>query len=64
MDYKVMEAFKVVEIMKKYAVCPQCGSSKIKQGKGGLIIEEETFTRACHCGFKITVDEDGKKICK
>lgn len=49
-------------IMPKYEICPSCGSDRIGGGCGGVIVEDNTFTRTCKCGFKITVDEDGNEI--
>ncbi|MEG0153007.1 MAG: DUF3797 domain-containing protein [Clostridium sp.] len=57
-----MEVLKLLKIMPKYEKCPKCGSSTIGNGQGGIIVEDGTFTRTCKCGFKITVDEDGKVI--
>jgi iron(III) transport system ATP-binding protein len=59
-----MNAFKLLEIMPKYENCPRCGSSKVGNGSGKIIIEDDTFTRECKCGFKITVHENGNKIKK
>ncbi|MCC5428679.1 DUF3797 domain-containing protein [Clostridium botulinum] len=47
--------------MKKYEKCPKCGNNKIGNGEGGIIIEDDTYTRTCKCGFKITINEDGKE---
>lgn len=52
----------LIPIMKKYEKCPNCGSTTIGNGEGAIIVEEETYTRTCKCGFKITVNEDGKEI--
>ncbi|MEG2289932.1 MAG: DUF3797 domain-containing protein [Clostridium sp.] len=57
-----MNAFKLLEIMPKYENCLECGSDIIGDGEGGIIVEDDTFTRTCKCGFKITVDEDGKEV--
>lgn len=57
-----MNAFKLLEIMPKYEKCPKCGSSTIGNGQGGIIVEDDTFTRTCNCGFKITIGADGKEI--
>ena len=56
-----MNAVKALEIMTKYQNCPDCGNNKIRNGEGGLIVEDDTFTRKCKCGFSITVDENGKE---
>lgn len=57
-----MNAYKLLEIMPKYEKCPNCGSTTIGNGQGGIIVEDETFTRTCKCGFKITVDENGNEV--
>ena len=57
-----MEIEKLMAIMPKYEIRPSCGSDRIGGGCGGVIVEDNTFTRTCKCGFKITVDEDGNEI--
>lgn len=57
-----MNAYKLLEIMPKYEKCPNCGSTTIGNGQGGIIVEDETFTRTCKCGWKITVDENGNEV--
>lgn len=57
-----MNIFKSMELMEKYAECPNCGSDLIGNRQGGLILEEDTFRRFCKCGFDITVDENGNKV--
>ncbi|KEH91649.1 hypothetical protein Z962_p0024 (plasmid) [Clostridium botulinum C/D str. BKT12695] len=57
-----MEAFKVVSLIRKYEKCPVCGNDKVGNGEGRLVVEEDTFERTCKCGFKITLDSDGKEI--
>lgn len=51
-----------MELIKKYANCPECGSDKIGNGEGSLIIEENIFKRGCKCGYSITVDKRIKVI--
>lgn len=57
-----MDVIKLLLIMKKYEDCPKCGSGTIGNGEGGIIIEDETYTRTCKCGFHITVDENNKEV--
>lgn len=57
-----MNAFKVLQIMKKYNNCPKCGSDQIGNGEGKIAVENDTFTRGCKCGFEITLDENEKEI--
>lgn len=53
-----MKIEKTMELLNKYGTCPDCGSTTIGSAQGAIIIEEETFTRKCSCGFKATVDEN------
>jgi len=53
---------KVLELMKKYSVCPVCGNDKLGKGEGKLEVTDDIFTRECKCGFKVTTDENGKQI--
>jgi len=57
-----MNAMKLLDMLYKYNNCPECGNNKIGNGSGAIIVEEDTFTRKCKCGFEITTDEDGKEI--
>jgi iron(III) transport system ATP-binding protein len=60
-----MNIYQLMPIMKKYENCPDCGSSTIGNGQGGIIVEDDTYTRFCKCGFKITINENGEEIkCK
>lgn len=53
---------KLLYIMKTYEQCPNCGSSTIGNGQGGIFVESNTYTRTCKCGFNITVDENNNEI--
>ena len=55
-----MNVFKTVELIDKYGKCPKCGSDKIGNGSGSLIVEEDTFYRSCKCGWKIKTNEKGE----
>lgn len=44
----------------KYAICPDCSNKHIGNGEGGIHIDRN-YTRYCKCGFKVTIDEDGKE---
>ncbi|NEZ76673.1 DUF3797 domain-containing protein [Clostridium botulinum] len=57
-----MNSRELMPIMKKYEKCPKCRNNKIGNGEGGIIVEDDTYTRTCKCGFKITVDENSKKV--
>lgn len=56
-EVKQMNAFKVVELIDKYGKCPKCGNEMLGEGQGKLIVEEDSFTRECSCGFKVTIKE-------
>lgn len=53
-----MNGWKSVQLIRKYAECPKCGNDKVGNGEGTLIIEDDTFTRTCKCGWSIEVKED------
>lgn len=57
-----MNMDQVMPLMKKYEKCPDCYNSMLGKKQGGLRVEEDTFTRTCKCGFKITVDKNGNEI--
>lgn len=57
-----MNIRELIPIMKKYEKCPKCGSTKIGNSEGGIIVEDDTYTRTCKCGFKITVDKNNKEV--
>lgn len=59
-----MNMCKSMELIEKYADCPNCGNEFIGNGQGGLVVEDSTFRRFCKCGFDITVDGDGEEIQK
>lgn len=47
-----------VELMKRYGNCHECGNDRVggEPSQGALVIEEDTFTRSCKCGWKVVVD--------
>jgi predicted RNA-binding Zn-ribbon protein involved in translation (DUF1610 family) len=53
-----MKATTYPELIKKYTVCPKCGSDKIGNEEGSVEIHNKTFKRTCKCGWKIEVKED------
>lgn len=57
-----INAVSAIKLMQKYADCPNCGNDKVGNGQGKLIIEDDTFTRECRCGFNITVDGNGNEL--
>jgi iron(III) transport system ATP-binding protein len=52
-----MKMKRSIELTEKYAVCPECGCDRIGNGKGKLIVDDETFMRSCACGWSVTVDD-------
>lgn len=51
-----------LELMKKYSLCPECGSDKLGNGAGTLNIADNVFARTCKCGYSITIDKRIKVI--
>lgn len=56
-----MNAVKTFELIGKYSTCPSCGSDKIGNGAGKLIVEDDKFYRSCKCGWEVETDEDGNE---
>lgn len=50
-----MKSTKAIELMERYARCENCGSDRIGNGAGGLLIIDNTFTRTCECGWNIQI---------
>ncbi|MDU5080255.1 DUF3797 domain-containing protein [uncultured Tissierella sp.] len=46
-----MYVSKLIPIMKKYEKCPQCGSTTVGNGEGGITVDDTTYKRTCKCGF-------------
>lgn len=59
-----MDMEKALRFMDKYEICPECGSDKVGNGQGKLIIDEDYFHRECKCGWRITLNENGEEIKK
>ena len=57
-----MNAMKSMELLRKYANCPECGSQVLGNGKGTVNITDDTFTRTCKCGWKIRIEVPEKKL--
>lgn len=51
-------------LIEKYSACLECGSEKLggNPSEGALLVEDETFTRSCKCGWSIFVDRRIKHI--
>lgn len=56
-----MNAIKVLQLLRQYAKCPKCGSEKIENGHGAIIVDENIFIRSCGCGYHHAVAEDEVK---
>lgn len=56
-----MNAIKTFELIEKYNTCPSCGSNKIGNGSGKLIVEEDMFYRSCKCGWEVETDKEGNE---
>lgn len=54
-----MNAVKSIELLRKYNKCKDCGSDAIGNGAGSVEILDDTFKRACKCGWGIEVKENG-----
>lgn len=50
-----------IEMINKYAVCPQCGSEYVGNGEGVLEIEGNTFKRSCKCGWGVEIKRDEQR---
>ncbi|SHF56017.1 protein of unknown function [Desulforamulus putei DSM 12395] len=57
-----MNASAVFQLIPEYINCPKCGNDQIGNGEGKLIVSRDMFIRSCKCGFKITLDQNGKEI--
>lgn len=55
-----MKVTKAVEFMKKYTNCPECGNHFIGNGQGTCVVDDDSFTRTCKCGWSIVV-KDGEE---
>jgi len=56
-----MDAFKFINITRKYKKCPSCGSSW-KETKLQVSVKDEIVTISCECGFLKMVNENNKEI--
>ncbi|MFL8712827.1 DUF3797 domain-containing protein [Clostridioides sp. GD02377] len=57
-----MKSKDVLKLSEKYCFCPKCGSDKLGNNEGALIVEEHIYLRKCKCGFEITIDDRKDKI--
>jgi predicted nucleic-acid-binding Zn-ribbon protein len=52
-----MNAWKTVELMRKYSRCPKCGNEYVGNGEGTLDVSDDTFIRTCKCGWKVEIKQ-------
>lgn len=52
-----MKLVRLVELIGKYAKCPECGSETGGQGEGALHAYGDTFIRTCKCGWEVKIIE-------
>jgi hypothetical protein len=57
-----MNAMRTLELIQKYNKCPVCGSDKVGNGAGKLIVEEYKFYRSCKYGWEVETDEYGNEV--
>ncbi|ACM16014.1 TPA: DUF3797 domain-containing protein [Bacillus cereus] len=50
-----MDAWKSVQLLRKYAACQECGNENVGNGEGTVEIQDDTFKRTCKCGWEIEV---------
>jgi predicted nucleic-acid-binding Zn-ribbon protein len=50
-----MKLTRAIELMEKYAECPQCGNGYVGDGEGSLEVTGNVFKRMCKCGWKIEI---------
>jgi len=50
-----MNLIKVMELLKKYGICQECGSDVTGKGQGKLMTDENTFLRTCKCGWEVKI---------
>lgn len=53
-----MNAVRTFELIAEYATCPECGSEKVGNGAGRIVVTDDTFLRECQCGWKVEITED------
>ncbi|HFK1435690.1 MULTISPECIES: DUF3797 domain-containing protein [Bacillus cereus group] len=53
-----MNAWKSVQLLRKYSKCKKCGNDKIGSGESTVEIQDDTFKRTCKCGWEVEVNED------
>lgn len=57
-----MNARLTMELIRRYTYCPACGSDKLSNGAGTLLVDDDTFERTCACGWFVCTDAEGKEV--
>lgn len=56
-----MNIVDLLEVFKKYELCPECGHDT-DEGRGTFKLNGEIYSRTCECGWSITVDKRIKVV--
>jgi len=48
----------LMDLLKVYSECHLCGSDKVGDGKGELLIQDNIFIRSCACGWHVRLDRN------
>jgi transcription elongation factor Elf1 len=54
---EIMKLTESIDLLERYAVCPECGNDKVGDGEGLLEISGNTFLRSCKCGWTIQIKQ-------
>lgn len=57
-----MKAWVAAKLLDMYGTCPDCGCGKVGNGKGSIVITDNTFRRTCACGYDIVLEVRGYDI--
>lgn len=57
-----MNAMKMVELLRKYSKCKDCGSDALGNGAGSVVVTDNTFKRTCKCGWSVEVNDSDKPL--
>ena len=50
-----MNMHNIVELVKRYEKCPNCGNLNIGESEGGIKVDIDSFRRFCKCGYNINI---------
>lgn len=54
-----MDAKTLLRIVSKLKKCGKCGSTMLGEDQGEIVVGEKDVHRKCHCGYFITVNNEG-----